>query len=173
MKLFLIPFGALALCIGVYIVAYADSAAYAAFAEFDMHRLKFRFDEAEKFVDSGQVRDVLATIRSRGYTMSRLNAGPYRKLQDEESLGEGRVKLKIVQELGRGPGSAPGTLGTVNVREHIEVVMKEAPDGWKVTQLTIRDEWLDGAPDGFSGDSSGDASEDASSDSSGDFSEDY
>ncbi len=147
MKLFLVPGGALVLCLVIYVVAFAESEAYATFVEFDMHRLKFRWDKAEKFVDSEQVRDVLTTIRSRGYTMSRLNAGPYRKLESEESLGGGRVRLKMVQELGRGPGSAPGTLGAVNVREHIEAVMKETPDGWKITQLTIRDEWLYGDPE--------------------------
>ena len=144
MKLFLIPVGALGLCLVVYLVAYAESEAYATFVEFDMHRLKFRFDEAEKFVDSEQVRSVLRTVRSRGYTMSRLNAGPYRKLESEESLGGGRVRLKMVQELGRGPGSAPGMMGAVNVREHIEAVMKSTPDGWKITQLTITDEWIGG-----------------------------
>ena len=149
MKMFLVPVGALALCFVVYLVAYADSAAYTAFAEFDMHRLKFRFDEAEEFVDSEQVRETLREIRGRGYTMSRLNAGPYRKLESEESLGGGRVRLKIVQELGRGPGSAPGTLGTVNVREHIEAVMKETSDGWKITKFVIRDEWLDEPPEDF------------------------
>jgi hypothetical protein len=146
MKLFLIPVGVFAFCIAVYIVAYAESEAYSTFQEFDMHRLKFRFDDAEKLVNSDQVREVLEMIRGRGYTFSRLNAGPYRKLEDEESLSDGRVKLKIAQELGRGPGSAPGTLGTVNVREHIECVMVETSDGWKVDRLTIRDEWLDGAP---------------------------
>ena len=149
MKLILVPAGAVALCLVIYLVAFAESEAYATFAEFDMHRLKFRWDKAEKFVDSEQVRDVLSTIGSRGYTMSRLNAGPYRKLESEESLGGGRVRLKMVQELGRGPGSAPGTLGAVNVQEHIEAVMKETPDGWKITQLTIRDEWLYGDPEDF------------------------
>ena len=149
MKLILVPAGAVALCLVIYLVAFAESEAYATFAEFDMHRLKFRWDKAEKFVDSEQVRDVLSTLASRGWTFSRLNAGPYRKLESEESMGGGRVRLKIVQELGRGPGSAPGTMGAVNVREHIEAVMKDTPDGWKITRFTIRDEWIDGRPEGF------------------------
>lgn len=147
MKLLLVPVAALVICTGIYYVAFAESEAYATFGEFDMARLKFRFDEAEKYVDSEQVREVLRRIRARGWTASRLNAGPYRKLVSEDSLGGGRVRLKIKQELGRGPGSAPGQLGAVNVREHIDVVMKDTPDGWKITQLEIRDEWLGGDPD--------------------------
>lgn len=147
MKLLVVPGLALAICVGVYFVAFAESKAYATFVEFDMARLKFKFDDAEKHVDSEQVREVLRDIRARGWTASRLNAGPYRKLISEDSLGGGRVRLKIRQELGRGPGSAPGQLGAANVREHIDVVMKETPDGWKLTKLEIRDEWLDGDSD--------------------------
>ena len=142
MKLLVVPVGALCLCFVIYLVAFAESEAYITYGEFDLHRLKFRWAKAEAFVDSEQVKQVLARIRSRGWTMSRLNAGPYRKLVSEESLGGGRVRLKMKQEVGRGPGSAPGSLGAVNVREHIEVVMKETPDGWKITELSIRDEWL-------------------------------
>ena len=146
MKIIVVPVGALLLCIGVYFVAYADSAPYAAYCEFDLHRLKFRFDEAGQFVNSDQVRGALEDFSSGGYTMNRLNAGPYRKLLDEESLGDGKVRLKMSQEVGRGPGSAPGMLGTVNLREQIDAVMIDTPEGWKVESLAIKEEWLDELP---------------------------
>lgn len=142
-QLLLVPVGALVLCVGIYYVAFAESAAYSAFEEFDMHRLKFRFDDAEKLVSSDQVREYLEEFRAGGYTMSRLNAGPYRKLESESTMSDGRVRLSVVQELGRGPGSAPGTLGTVNLKEHIVATMRQTDDGWKVDEFRVKNEWLD------------------------------
>ena len=111
MKIFAIFCGAILFNVGLYYVVFADSQAYTDFMEFDNLRLHQRFNDAEKLTDSKYVHAFFDKLRAeeksmRGsawYQLHKVHQGPFRRLQKEKSLPDGRVGLVVSQELLRGP----------------------------------------------------------------------
>ncbi len=140
-------------CVAIYHVAYAESEAYIAFGKFDILRLKQRYGEAAEWAATDEARQFFADLKrkerewGRGYyEHHRLAMGPFRRLESETTLPEGRVRLEVEQDIRRGPAELVGISGPANVREHITVEMLDTEDGWKVARFELREEILEELP---------------------------
>ncbi len=140
--------------VAVYFLFFTDSEAYAAYQTFDNHRLHLRYDACEALASSDQVEDLLDDLRrqqrkmgeARWYKYQELNNGPFRKLVEETTGPDGRVTLKIVQEILRGPPEIVALSPRMNVRETHTVVLLPTEEGWRVDELTIDEDILEPLP---------------------------
>lgn len=156
MNKLLVPVFIAALGFVFYKSIFASSAAYEGYVRFADALLFDRWDEARGLTTGPKAQGILddyetqrAAIGREAYRMitGTVHMGPYRTLESETVLADGKVELRVVQEERRG-AVAMAPVGPPNVRHKHRAVMMETAAGWRVDEFEEQTEWLGNAPRG-------------------------